>query len=408
VSRRQPRDPPSGPPSSKIKIMPKNYSKRELRQADRAAALREKRAALKAEKAADDEASRPNSALETLVADDLPVAGLTMTPAQRMSLEQSPPDAATMAILVQRLTKDLCESNSAVDLDHAAILFGVPKDRIIEIVEVLDGIGLVKFTDVGEAGFVEWVGAKGMQEQIGTKERKGEDVDALREEIDKLYREESVLDAWIHRCQTLPHYTDRPFLYCTAGDIARVRQADEGGECIKDVTSLVIRAPPGGVLEVCDPEGQAHVGSKERRYQLSVNNKTGIATLPLPPPPVGDSSFDAAKFKESLKGVKIDMGETCGVGGISGNPVEIYHLSESCAPKNGDAMDIDGNEAIPSIKVRKIDIQTNLRGDVVGPAGGGVPTPEMLMNADVNYDADTLCLRQDEGASSFHCVEYVP
>lgn len=184
----------------------------------------------------------------------------------------------------------------------------------------------------------------------------------------------------------------------------RAAQVNKNGKQIEDTITLAIRAPPGGVVEVTDP-AQTHTIPKKRRYQLSVANKTAIATLPLPPPPVADSSFDAAKFKESLRNVKIDMGETCGVGGISGNPVQVYHLSGNRHLE--DAMDVDGEEDQTPIKLRKVDIQTNLKGDVIGPSGlgvggiSGMVTPDMIMNGDVRYDADTLCLRDDEGASSF-------
>ena len=215
----------------------------------------------------------------------------------------------------------------------------------------------------------------------------------------------SILDAWIHRCETLPHYTDRPFLYCKAGDIVRAQKGPDG-KPIQDITTLAIRAPPGGVLEVADPD-QTNTGRKKRRYQLSVTNKTDIAALPLPPPPVADSSFDAAKFKESLKESKIDMGESCGVGGISGNPVKVYHLCETHASMDANSMDLGGEEDKPPIVLRKIDVHTNLKGGVVGPGGigigstSGLVTPEMIMNANVRYDSDTLCLREDEGASTF-------
>ena len=216
----------------------------------------------------------------------------------------------------------------------------------------------------------------------------------------------SVLDAWIHRCETLPHFTDRPFLYCKARDILRAAQKGPDGEPIEDVTTLAIRAPPGGVLEVADPD-QINTGSKKRRYQLSVTNKTEIAVLPLPPPPVADSSFDAAKFKARLKESKIDMGETCGVGGISGNPVQVYHLSGTRASADTNSMDLGGEEDMSSVTLRKIDVHTNLKGSVVGPGGTGVGsisglvTPKMIMNANIKYDSDTLCLREDEGASTF-------
>ena len=214
------------------------------------------------------------------------------------------------------------------------------------------------------------------------------------------------MDAWIHRCETLPHYTDRPFLYCKAGDIVRLAQKGPDGKAVEVFTTMAIRAPPGGVLEVADPD-QTNTGSKKRRYQLSVTNKTDITALPLPPPPVADSSFDPAKFKASLKRSKVDMGETCGVGGMSGNPVQVYHFSGTCVSVDANAMDLGGEEAKSPIALRKIDVHTNLKGVVVGPGGigvgnvSGLVTPEMIMNANVKHDADTLSLRDDEGASTF-------
>ena len=186
----------------------------------------------------------------------------------------------------------------------------------------------------------------------------------------------------------------------------RAAQVDKNGKQIEDTVTLAIRAPPGGVVEVADPD-PTHNNPKKRRYHLSVANKTSIATLPLPPPPVADSSFDASNFKESIRNAKIDLGETCGVGGISGNPVQVYHLSVNHVVEDGNAMDVDGEEDRAPIKLRKVDIQTNLKGDVVGLSGLGVGgirglvTPDMIMNGDVRYEVDTLCLREDEGASSF-------
>ena len=58
-----------------------------------------------------------------------------MTPAQRKALEENPPDATTMAILVRRFAKILArqqhERNAAVNLDHVMTLLGAPKNRMI-------------------------------------------------------------------------------------------------------------------------------------------------------------------------------------------------------------------------------------------------------------------------------------
>ena len=92
------------------------------------------------------------------------------------------------------------DATPAVALDEAAGLLGVPKHRLVDIVEMLEGIGLVERTEEGEEGEVgsaQWLGAEGMREQTGeesegrsAKERKVEDAGALREEIGKLYQEE--------------------------------------------------------------------------------------------------------------------------------------------------------------------------------------------------------------------------
>ena len=143
--------------------------------------------------------------------DNLPVDGVTLTPAQRRSLEQTPPDPSAVALLVRRFTSLLTQqghqsdtdggdATPAVALDEAAGLLGVPKHRLVDIVEMLEGIGLVERTEEGEEGEVgsaQWLGAEGMREQTGeesegrsAKERKVEDAGALREEIGKLYQEE--------------------------------------------------------------------------------------------------------------------------------------------------------------------------------------------------------------------------
>lgn len=153
----------------------------------------------------DDDASFPSSvAPKSFIADDLPIAGVTMTPAQRRALEETPTDAATMAILVRRFTKLLArqqyERNAAVNLDQIMAVLGSPENRMMEIVAILDGIGLIELTNGEEGGSVEWRGSEGMPEQTdeegeeikdsAAKKRKWEDPDTLREEIGKLYHEE--------------------------------------------------------------------------------------------------------------------------------------------------------------------------------------------------------------------------
>ena len=153
----------------------------------------------------DHDASFPSSvAPKSLIADDLPIAGVTMTPGQCRALEDTPTDAATMAILVRRFTKLLArqqyERNAAVNLDHAMALLSAPKNRMMEIVEILEGIGLIELTDGEEGGSVEWRGSEGMlgqtdEEDEGSegsvaKKRKREDADTLQEEISKLYHDE--------------------------------------------------------------------------------------------------------------------------------------------------------------------------------------------------------------------------
>ena len=143
--------------------------------------------------------------------DNLPVDGITLTPAQRRGLEQSPPDPAAVALLVRRFTNLLTkqgndsDASSAVALNEAAVLMGVPRHRLVEIVEILEGIGLVERTEGREEEgegrrSVQWLGAEGMREQMGEEsegsnsrragKRKWEDAHALREEIGKLYQEE--------------------------------------------------------------------------------------------------------------------------------------------------------------------------------------------------------------------------
>ena len=72
---------------------------------------------------------------------------------------------------------------------------------MMEIVEILEGIGLIELTNGEEGGSVEWRGSEGMlgqtdEEDEGSegstaaKKRKREDADTLREEIGKLYHEE--------------------------------------------------------------------------------------------------------------------------------------------------------------------------------------------------------------------------
>ena len=155
----------------------------------------------------DEDGSFPSTcsvAPESLIADGLPIAGVTMTPGQCRALEETPTDAATMAILVRRFAKLLArqqyERNAVINLDHAMTLLGAPKNRMMEVVEILEGIGLIELTNGEEGSSVEWRGSEGMlgqtdEEDEGSeggiaKKRKREGADTLREDIGKLYHEE--------------------------------------------------------------------------------------------------------------------------------------------------------------------------------------------------------------------------
>lgn len=227
----------------------------------------------------------------------------------------------------------------------------------------------------------------------------------------------SILDTWIARCQQLPHFTDRPFLYCAADDIASAAQKGKDEQQIKDLSTLAIRAPPGGVLEVHDPF-KTHSDPKKRRYQLSVYNKTGISDLPLPPPPSGDETFKASKRKERMTRTNLDLGDMSGVGGTSGNPVQVFHIRRSSATSDNNidtAMEINGDHATTNsssdgaeqvVKLRKIFVDDTLAVRDMCPVGfdgdtRGIVTPEMIMGGNYVCGKDALCLMEDEGASTF-------
>jgi len=349
--------------------------------------------------------------------------------------------------------------SGTISVDEVAARLGVPKRRIYDVTSVLMGIGLI---EKRSKNVISWKGFDAARKEIEEanlndivaeelsilgadsefssddeekvegeaadgKKRKSADggkiwtVNMLKEDIDRLFVEESILDTWIARMRELPHYTERPFLFCQAEDIALAAQQGKDEQQIQNLSTLAIRAPPGGVLEVHDPV-KTHSNPKKRRYQLSVYNKTGIADLPLPPPPSGDTNFDAKERRERMARTTLDLGQLSGVGGISGNPVQVFHISRSTARTDNvdtgsPSMETDDDDqhgiatnthdsTEPAVKLRKIVPDDTVSVQNMSPVGvdgdtNGTVTAAMMMRADDSCGRDALCLMEDEGASTF-------
>ncbi|XP_029701448.1 transcription factor E2F3 isoform X2 [Takifugu rubripes] len=144
----------------------------------------------------------------------------------------------SLCFLTQRVCMILRDSCSRViDLNALAKTLKVPKRRLYDVTNVLEGISLARKKSKNH---IEWLGNKS---------------DILSHEMNILIQTERKLDELINSCTGQLHqmshntYTQR-FAYLTYEDVQRIPN-------LKEQTVIVIKAPPGTKLEVPHPVEQS-------------------------------------------------------------------------------------------------------------------------------------------------------
>eukprot|EP00123_Amoebidium_parasiticum_P014679 comp22597_c0_seq1/m.34634 comp22597_c0_seq1/g.34634 ORF comp22597_c0_seq1/g.34634 comp22597_c0_seq1/m.34634 type:complete len:343 (-) comp22597_c0_seq1:313-1341(-) len=204
-------------------------------------------------------------------------------------LQDSPPDGkgtrfdTSLGLLTKKFTTLLREvPDGILDLNKAAETLGVPKRRIYDITNVLEGIGLIEKKSKNN---IQWkgVGPGGAGDELGSQ------LEALRREIEELGKEEAALDhhSFImqNSLRSLAEDADNIRLaYVTHSDI-------RGIPSFKQDTLITIKAPSGTRLEVPDPDET--VEASRRKYQIYLKSSGGAIDVylvskdddPLPQPP---------------------------------------------------------------------------------------------------------------------------
>lgn len=153
----------------------------------------------------------------------------------------------SLGLLTKKFVSLLREAPEGVlDLNSASGLLNVPKRRIYDITNVLEGINLIEKRSKNN---IQWKGRVGDQEK---PEEPNHELVAFRENVLKLAQQEKVLDDHID----IMHNS----LKSLAEDIGNIQKAyvtHSDIRCIpslKDETVITVKAPPGTKLEVPDPD----------------------------------------------------------------------------------------------------------------------------------------------------------
>lgn len=153
----------------------------------------------------------------------------------------------SLGLLTQRFAEMLSRSNDGVlDLNVVSQVLNVPKRRVYDVTNVLEGIKLIKKKSKNH---IEWLGGNAN----GHTDR----------ELEALMDEERKLDELIQTCTRQVHQicenrNSQRFAYLTYDDVQRIPS-------LKEQTVIVIKAPAETKLEVPHPEEslQVHLSSTQ-------------------------------------------------------------------------------------------------------------------------------------------------
>ncbi|XP_034560986.1 transcription factor E2F3 [Notolabrus celidotus] len=163
------------------------------------------------------------------------------------SLLEKSRDDTSLGFLTRRFAEKLRQSiDGVLDLNLAAQEFNIPKRRLYDITNVLEGIQLIKKKSKSQ---IQWLGSQGNM-------KKDQDRTAL-------INEEMKLDELIKSCalqlhQMCKNLQSQRFAYLSYEDIGSIPS-------LEDQTVFVIKAPADTKLEVPHPEEsfQVHLSSTE-------------------------------------------------------------------------------------------------------------------------------------------------
>ncbi|KAL4578295.1 hypothetical protein LXL04_014416 [Taraxacum kok-saghyz] len=186
--------------------------------------------------------------------------------------------------------------DGVVDLNKAAETLEVPKRRIYDITNVLEGIGLIekKCKNV-----IRWKGLDSSK-----PEELEDDVTLLQAEVKRLSMEEHRLDESTtemeERMRDLSEDDNtQKWLFVTEDDIKSLA-------CFQNETLIAIKAPHGTTLEVPDPDEA--VEYPQRRYRIILRSTMGPIDLYL-----------VSKIEE-MEGVEVEQLQIASTSGSNENP----------------------------------------------------------------------------------------
>jgi len=148
-----------------------------------------------------------------------------------------------------------------VDLNEAAMSLGVPKRRIYDITNVLEGIGLI---DKLPKGHIRWKGLEMNAEVAVAVERLGQELDSLRAEEERI---ESLYHSIRSHLKQQMHGPRSPHAYLTQEDFAALRAYDDKGV-------IVLRGSEGTQLMVRDPSETVVDG--KQHYEVELRSKARV------------------------------------------------------------------------------------------------------------------------------------
>ena len=157
--------------------------------------------------------------------------------------------------------------NKCIEINDATRTLQVQKRRIYDITNVLEGIGLIEKKHKNR---IRWVGSK-------TTEDFSQEIRSYEREMRELKEEEEKIDMWTQRLQESlnqlikdPEYAALAFI--TQEDINSLPSlTDNPSEIL-----MAIRAPPGSILEVPDPD---ICSNEAEKYQIILNSKSDPITM---------------------------------------------------------------------------------------------------------------------------------
>ena len=176
-------------------------------------------------------------------------------------------------------------------MNASAEELGVPKRRIYDITNVLEGVGII---EKRSKNTVAWKGSEAILGDAIDPQAK-DSIDSLRFAIQQSFLEESKLDQWISQMQKLSNsltsqYTQQPVFAQDILDAAtpgmKLEDLADASTGLSSRSIVVVHAPTQSVAEIVDakvsgePERQLFVGHRSRAPSNRKSSQEEEATTP--------------------------------------------------------------------------------------------------------------------------------